>query len=87
MPRVRSIEEGDTTTVFKFHVVCTDVLGDTSCLACDDICLADIVKQRCLTVVNVSHYGDDRGARNEVVLVVLGFGDGFPAPLRSHIRS
>ena len=56
----RGIKECDTASVRQFHIVCTDVLGDASCLAGDDIGLAHIVKQRCLTVIHVSHDGNDR---------------------------
>ena len=53
------------------------MLGDTTCLACNDIGIANMVKQRCLTVVDMTHDGDNRGAAHQVVLVILLFGDGI----------
>ena len=66
----RSVEEGNPASVGEYHVVCTDVLCDTSGLACDHIGLPDIVEERCLTVVDVSHHGDDRRSCHEVRLVL-----------------
>ena len=66
----RCVEEGDAPSVGQCHVVCTDVLGDTACLTRDDIGLADVVKQRGLTVVDMTHDSDDRRAELEVALVV-----------------
>ena len=47
------------------------MLSDASCLACYDVRLAYVVEQRCLTMVNMSHDGDDRSTWEQVVLVVL----------------
>ncbi len=71
----RRVEEGDAASVGKLHVVGTDVLGDTSRLTSNDVGVADVVKQRGLAVVDVSHDGNDRRTRHEVVLVVLLFAD------------
>ena len=73
----RCVEECYAASVLKLHVVSTDVLGDASCLTGDDVGLAYVVEQRCLTVVNVSHDGHDRSARHEIVLVVSLFCDGL----------
>ena len=67
------------TAVFEFHVVRTDVLRYAAGLTCDDVGLADIVQKRGLTVIDMTHYGDDWCARNEVGLIVgllmYSFGD------------
>ena len=39
------VEEGDASSVAQLHVVCTDVLGDTTSLTCDDVGFAHIVEQ------------------------------------------
>ena len=41
----RSIKESDTASVFQLHVVCTDMLGNTTGLTCNYICLTNIVQQ------------------------------------------
>ena len=65
----RGVEEGNPASVMEYHVVCTDVLCDTSGLTCDDIGLSDVVEEGCLTVVNVSHHCDDRRSCHEICLV------------------
>ena len=69
----RGIEESDLTTVGQAHLVSTDVLGDTTGLTGDDVRLADVVQQGSLTMVNVTHDGDNRMARLKI-LVRIGFG-------------
>jgi hypothetical protein len=46
------------------YAVRTDVLGDTTCFTGDNVGFADMVEQRGLTMVNVTHHGDDRRARD-----------------------
>ena len=41
----RSIEECDTASVLQLHIICTDMLCDTSGLTGNHIRLTDIVKQ------------------------------------------
>ena len=48
-----------------------DVLGDATGLAGDDVGVADLVEQRGLAVVDVTHDGDDRRARHLQRLVVV----------------
>ena len=67
------IEESDVLAVLHLHVVCTDVLRDTTSLTCNHVGLANIVEERSLTVVNVSHHGDDWCARNKVFWIILHF--------------
>ena len=47
-------EERDFLAV-QLYTVSTDVLGDTACLTFDDVGFADVVQQRSLTVIDVSH--------------------------------
>ncbi len=70
------IQEGNLSSVGKCHIVGTDMLRDTTGLTGNHVCLADIVEQRSLTVVHMTHHGYNRGTRNEIVLIVLLFGDG-----------
>ena len=73
----RGVEEGDVASVLETYVVGTDVLCDATSLAGDDVGLADVVEQRSLTVVHVTHDGDDGGAGNEVSLIVGFLVHGF----------
>ena len=73
----RSIEECDSTTILQLHVVSTDVLGDTTSLTSNHVGFADIVEQRGLTVIDMSHYSDNGRTRNEIVLIVLLLADGL----------
>ena len=56
----RGVEEGDVSSVRELHVVCTDVLGDTTGLTGNHISLADVVQKGCLTMVDVTHDGNHR---------------------------
>ena len=62
----RSIQECNTTSVFQLYVVSTDVLCNTSGLTGNYIRLTDVVEQRSLTVVDVSHHCYDRSTRLQV---------------------
>jgi hypothetical protein len=53
------------------HLVGTDVLGDATGLAGLNIRVANRVKQTGLTVVDVTHDGDDRRTSLELILVIL----------------
>ncbi len=70
----RGVDEGDRAVlalVLDVHLVGTDVLGDAAGLALDDVLVADRVEQLGLSVVDVTHDGDDRRTRLGV-LVLLG---------------
>ena len=67
----RGIEEGDTAAVLKSDIVGTYVLGDSTGFTCNHIGLADIVEKGGLTVVNVTHHGNDRRTGNEILFAVL----------------
>ncbi len=58
--------------VLVTHLVGTDVLRDAARLARDDVGLADGVEKASLTVVDVTHDGDDRWARLEVLVGLRG---------------
>jgi hypothetical protein len=72
----RRIEEGDALPSRQAHVVRADVLGDATGLACDDVRLADVVEQRRLAVVDVTHDGD-HGRPRDLRSFVLDFGRRF----------
>ena len=63
------IEEGDLLTI-QLNAICTDVLRDTAGLTLDDVGLTDIIQQRGLTVVNVTHHNHDRRTRDQLLLGV-----------------
>ena len=66
-----SIQEGYLATAVQSHTVSTDMLGNTTRLTGNHIGIADIVEQRGLTVVNVTHHGYDWSTWNQVVLIIL----------------
>ena len=65
----RGVDEGQRTAVL-LHLVCADVLGDATRLACDDVGVADAVEQLGLAVVDVAHHRDHRWAMRCAVVVV-----------------
>ena len=73
----RCVEERDTASVLQLHIVGTDVLRDTSRLTGNHIGLADIVEQRCLSMVDVTHHGHNRGTRHQVFFGIHLLYDGL----------
>ena len=71
----RSIEERNAATVFQLHVICTDMLCNTSGFTGNYVRLTDIVEQRGLTVVNVSHHCNNRSARLQIFRCIFFFND------------
>ena len=67
----RSIQESYLTSVLQFHVVGTDVLRDATCLTGNNVRVTDVVKQRRLTMIDMTHDGNDGGTTYQVVLVVF----------------
>ena len=65
------VKEGDLTAV-KIYAVRTDVLSDTAGLGSGDVFVTDSVEQRRFTVVNVTHYANDRAARTKIFGRILG---------------
>ena len=65
-----SIKEGYLATAFQGHTIGTDMLGNTTRLTGNHIGIADIVEQRGLTMVYVTHDGYDWSTWNQVVLII-----------------
>ena len=63
----RRVEEGDRLAAGQRDVVRADVLRDAAGLARHDVRLADVVEQRRLAVIDVTHDGDDRRPRHEIL--------------------
>ena len=59
----RRIEEGDVLAARQRDVVCTDVLGNTTRLTRYDVGLPDVIEERSLAVVDMTHDRDDRRTR------------------------
>ena len=51
------------------------MLGNATGLTGDDVGIADMVEQRCLTMVDMTHDGHNRRTRHEFALVVLLLAD------------
>ena len=67
----RCIQESDATTIGQLHVVSTNVLCDTTSLTRNHIRITDIIQQRGLSVINVTHHGDNRWTRYPILLIVI----------------
>ena len=63
----RRVEEGDRLAVRERDVVRTDVLRDAAGLAGNHVRLADVIEQRRLAMVDVTHDRDDRRTRDEIL--------------------
>ena len=66
-----SIEECYMAAILKLYIVCTDVLGNATCLTGNYIGLTHIVEQRCLTMVYVTHHGNNWSTGYQISLIVL----------------
>ena len=64
-------------TILQLHIVSTDVLGNTTSFTSNHVGVADMVEQRSLTMVNVTHHRYDRSARDQIVLIILLLCDGI----------
>ena len=67
----RRVEERDVPVARQRDVIGADVLRDAARLARDDVGLPDVVEQRRLAVVDVTHDRDDRRTRHELFGRVL----------------
>ena len=65
------IQECQGRAVRGFHLIGPDMLGDPAGFARDDAGLADRIQKRGLAVVDVTHDRDDRGARLQILVLVL----------------
>ena len=65
----RGVKEGNLLTI-QLNRVSTDVLSDTSSLACDNIGLTDIVEQRSLTVIDMTHNCYNRWAWEQILCII-----------------
>ncbi|CEE73405.1 membrane hypothetical protein [Xanthomonas citri pv. citri] len=65
------IQEADDATT-GFDVVRTDVLGNAAGFAGGDLGTADVIQQRGLAVIDVTHDGDHRRTRRGLALRILG---------------
>lgn len=72
----RGIEERNAT-IRRFDFVCTDVLRDATRFVTDDVGFPYVVEKRRLTVVDVSHDGDNRMPRLEVFRKIFFLDDLF----------
>jgi hypothetical protein len=66
----RRVEEGDRRAVGRRHLIGADVLGDAAGLARDHVRLADLVEQRGLAVIDVTHDRHHRRPRRQLALVL-----------------
>ena len=66
-----SIKECDMLSVLKLNVISTDVLCNTTSLTSNNVSLTNIVKQRCFTVVNVTHDSYNRSTWNHILWLIL----------------
>ena len=56
----RCIEKRNLSAVFQLHVIGSDVLRNAARLSGNDVGIADIIEQRGLSMVNMSHHSNDR---------------------------
>ena len=61
----RCIQECNLLTVY-IYCVSTDMLCDTACFLICYVSLTDSIQKRSLTMVNVSHYADNRRSLNHI---------------------
>ncbi|KNX40127.1 hypothetical protein ROTO_33190 [Roseovarius tolerans] len=71
----RRVEEAEHGAAVGGDLIRPDMLGDTTSLASDDLGISDRVQKRGLAVVNVTHDGDHRRPRHEILGLVLDLRD------------
>ena len=57
------------------YLISTDMLSDTACLTVGNVSVSYLIKDRCLTVVNVTHNNYNRASWLEVLCLVLFVND------------
>ena len=65
-----SIKESDVLTVAAY-LISTYVLSNAACLGSCNISVSDAVENRGFTVVNVSHYNNNRTSWFKVCIVII----------------
>ena len=70
----RRIEERNFLPVY-LNLVSANILSDAACFTRRHLCFTDGIEQRGLTMVNVTHNGDNRRDNNGVVFVARGHHD------------
>ena len=63
------IQKGNVLSVGKLNAVGADVLRDSTRFTCNYVRLSDVVQKRRLTVVDVTHYSNNRGSWYEFGIV------------------
>ena len=58
------------SSVLQSYVISTDMLSNTTRFTRNNVCLTDIVQQRSLTVVYVTHHGYNRSTRQQVFFCI-----------------
>ena len=66
----RGVKEGDLLTV-TVDPVSADMLCDTACFRCGDLCISDSVEYRSLAVVDMTHNDNDWISRLEIFFLIL----------------
>ena len=72
----RCIQEGDLLSV-GFHLIRTDMLGDTACFGGGDMGRTDLIQQRGFPMVNVTHNGNHRRTIFQIFRFVFHIGKQF----------
>ena len=65
------VQEGNILIV-DLYSICTNVLGNTACLACGNVCMTNCVQNRGLTVVNVTHNAHNGCSALQLIVGILG---------------
>ena len=66
------IEECNVLTV-NIYAVSTDMLSDSACLFCDDMGVTDGIQKGGFTMVNVTHYADNRWSAYQCIFRIVLF--------------
>ena len=73
----RRINKGNLVTFRRHNLICTDMLGNTAGFACGNVCLAQGIQQRSLTMVNVPHNRNHRCPRQHLIRRIFRTLDSF----------
>ena len=60
----------DNLLALTLYLICTDVLGNTASLMGGYRGLSNNIQQRCFTVVNMAHYGNNRWTQNQGLWII-----------------